>query len=135
MNQKKNPAILCASALAILCAGFWFYGCGKGASKAKPANGQNDSGASSTLKPRPAYVGRDSCVECHAAAVAKWEGSHHFHAMELPNDKTVRADFNGTTFTHHKITSRFFKKDDHYMVETENQEGKQETFPVKYTFG
>ena len=135
MNQKNNPAILCASALAILCVGFWFYGCGKGASKAKPANGQNDSGASSTLKPRSAYVGRDSCVECHAEAVAKWEGSHHFHAMELPNDQTVRADFNGTTFTHHNITSRFFRKGDRFLVETENQEGEQETFPVKYTFG
>ena len=135
MNQKGNPVILHALVLAIALAGFWFYGCGKGASKAKSTNGQNDFGASSALKPRPAYVGRDSCVECHAEAVAKWEGSHHFHAMELPNDQTVRADFNGTTFTHHNITSRFFRKDDRFLVETENQEGEQETFPVKYTFG
>ena len=132
MNQKKNPAILCASALAILCAGFWFYGCGKGASKAKPANGQNDSGASSTLKPRPAYVGRDSCVECHAAAVAKWEGSHHFHAMELPGNQTVRADFNGTTFTHHNITSRFSMKDGRFLVETENQNVGRCSHPLYY---
>ncbi|MEE2715045.1 MAG: cytochrome c3 family protein, partial [Verrucomicrobiota bacterium] len=118
-----------ALVLAIAMAGFWFCGCSKG----DPTAGS--SGSKAAAKPRPAYVGRDSCVECHAEAVAKWEGSHHFHAMELPNDKTVRADFNGTTFTHHNITSRFFKKDDHYMVETENQEGKPETFPVKYTFG
>ena len=128
------------SVLAIVGAGLLFYGCGKGGNKTsssepKAANGEQDFEMPPAPKPRPAYVGRSSCVECHAEAVAKWEGSHHFHAMELPNDQTVRADFNGTTFTHHNITSRFFRKEDRYLVETENQEGKQETFPIKYTFG
>ncbi len=128
------------SVLAIVGASLLFYGCGKGggtsdSSGPKAANGEQDFGVPPTHKPRPAYVGRSSCVECHAEAVAKWEGSHHFHAMELPDNQTVRADFNGTTFTHHDITSRFFRKDDRYLVETENQEGKQETFPIKYTFG
>ena len=124
----------------IVVATLLFYGCGKGEDKTdssgpKATNGEQGFEISAEPKPHSAYVGRDSCVECHAEAVAKWEGSHHFHAMELPNDQTVRADFNGTTFTHHAITSRFFKKGDHYMVETENQKGKQEAFPVKYTFG
>ncbi|MDP7011041.1 MAG: hypothetical protein QF685_06655, partial [Verrucomicrobiota bacterium] len=128
------------SVLAIAGASLLFYGCGNGGDAAdssgpKASNNEDGSGTPPTPNPRPTYVGRASCVECHAEAVAKWEGSHHFHAMELPNDQTVRADFNGTTFTHHDISSRFFRKDGRYLIETENQKGKQETFPVKYTFG
>ena len=126
--------------LAIVGAGLLFYGCGKGGNKAassesKAARGEQDFEILPTPKPQHSYIGRSSCIECHADAVAKWEGSHHFHAMELPNSQTVRADFNGTTFTHHNITSRFFRKEDRYLVETENQKGEQETFPIKYTFG
>ncbi|MBL63081.1 MAG: hypothetical protein CMI30_06675 [Opitutae bacterium] len=55
--------------------------------------------------------------------------------MELPSPSTVRADFNGSTFEWYGVTSRFFKKDDKYLVETENQEGEMEVFEVKYTFG
>ena len=29
------------------------------------------------------YVGASTCAECHAEAHAKWEDSHHYHAMEL----------------------------------------------------
>ena len=31
------------------------------------------------------YVGAATCAECHAEAHAKWEESHHYHAMELPS--------------------------------------------------
>ncbi|MEJ6621592.1 MAG: hypothetical protein QNL93_06575, partial [Opitutae bacterium] len=34
------------------------------------------------------YVGASTCAECHVEAHAKWEDSHHFHAMELPTPKT-----------------------------------------------
>ena len=81
------------------------------------------------------YVGAVVCSECHAEAHDKWEESHHFHAMELPNEQTVRADFNNSSFENFGVTTKFFRKDDKYFVETENQAGVMETFEVAYTFG
>ena len=124
-------------AVAVVAAGFWFSQKDErapdkpaGTTKAKPGVVNEPP-----TRPQAAYVGHSSCVECHAEAVAKWEGSHHFHAMELPGGQTVRGDFNGTTFTHHGVVSRFSMEGDRYRVETENELGARETFEVKYTFG
>jgi tetratricopeptide (TPR) repeat protein len=81
------------------------------------------------------YVGANTCAECHDQVHEKWEGSHHYHAMELPNEQTVRADFNSSKFENYGITSKFFREGEKYLVETENQEGELETFEVAYTFG
>ena len=61
--------------------------------------------------------------------------SHHYHAMEIPNEETVRADFNNSTFENYGITTRFFRENEKYLVETENQQGEMEVFEVAYTFG
>ena len=61
--------------------------------------------------------------------------SHHYHAMELPTEETVRADFNNSTFENYGVTTRFFREDEKYLVETENQNGEMEVFEVAYTFG
>ena len=81
------------------------------------------------------YVGASACAECHVEAHAKWEDSHHVHAMELPTPKTVRADFNNTEFVNYGVTSKFFREGDKYLVKTENQQGAMETFEIAYTFG
>ena len=81
------------------------------------------------------YVGADSCAECHQESHQNWQDSHHFHAMELPNEKTVRADFNNTKFENFGVTTKFFRDGDKYLVETENQNGDMETFEIAYTFG
>ena len=81
------------------------------------------------------YVGASTCAECHAEAHAKWEESHHYHAMELPSPETVRADFNNTEFVNYGVTTKFFMDGDKYMVETNNQEGEMEVFEIAYTFG
>ena len=81
------------------------------------------------------YVGASTCAECHAEAHAKWEDSHHYHAMELPGPETVRADFNNTEFVNYGITTKFFMEGEKYMVETNNQEGEMEVFEIAYTFG
>ena len=54
--------------------------------------------------------------------------------MELPNEKTVRADFNNTKFENFGVTTKFFRDGDKYLVETENQNGDMETFEIAYTF-
>jgi len=81
------------------------------------------------------YLGAETCGECHQEVHEKWSGSHHFHAMELPTEKTVRADFNNSLFENYGVTSKFFRKGEKYMVETENQAGEMEKFEIAYTFG
>ena len=93
------------------------------------------SESSQELSREDDYMGASVCAECHTEAHLKWQESHHFHAMELPSEQTVRADFNNSTFENYGITTRFFRNEEKYMVETENQEGAMEAFEVAYTFG
>jgi hypothetical protein len=39
------------------------------------------------------------------------------------------------TFENYGITTRFFRENEKYLVETENQSGEMEVFEVAYTFG
>ena len=55
--------------------------------------------------------------------------------MELPTEETVRADFNESEFENYGVTTKFFRKNDKFMVETENEDGAMEEFEVAYTFG
>ena len=86
-------------------------------------------------EPRATFVGRDNCVECHTAAYESWLGSHHDDAMDHANEDTVRGDFNDAEFTHKAITSRFFRRDDKYFVNTQGADGEMADFEVQYTFG
>ncbi len=81
------------------------------------------------------YVGRDACVECHAAEVEKYRGSHHDLAMDLATTETVLGDFSGVELEHQGITSRMFKDGDKYMVHTEGPDGQMRDYQVKYVFG
>ena len=69
------------------------------------------------------------------SVIRRRKESHHFHAMEFPNEKTVRADFNDSVFENYGITTKFFREGEKFMVETENQDGEMEVFEVAYTFG
>lgn len=81
------------------------------------------------------YVGRDSCVKCHAAQHDLWQHSDHDRAMDLATDETVLGDFNNEEFEYHGITSRFFRDGKKFLVTTDGPDGKLATFDVKYTFG
>lgn len=82
-----------------------------------------------------AFVGDQSCKSCHAKENNEWLQSHHFMAMQPPNDSTVKGDFNNVSLTADGVTSRFFKKDGKYIINTQNEFGKNQDFEVKYTFG
>ena len=84
---------------------------------------------------RDEYMGASVCAECHMESHEKWRKSHHFHAMELPTEKTVRADFNNSSFENFGVTTKFYQEDGKYMVETENETGDMQSFEVAYTFG
>jgi len=81
------------------------------------------------------YSGRESCQKCHETEQTLFEGSDHDKAMDLANPETVLGDFNNASFTHFGITSKFFRKEEKYIVSTEGADGTIKEFQVKYTFG
>lgn len=81
------------------------------------------------------FVGEGACIECHQQAYDDWQGSHHDWAMQLPNDTTVFADFNNTTFAADSVTYHFSRNDSAYFVKTVGDDGLTKEFEVAYTFG
>jgi len=83
----------------------------------------------------PNYVGLETCQSCHAAEVAAWQDSHHGWALRLPTPENVLGDFNDAKLEFKGITSRFFRKDGKYFVETDGADGKLAPFEIKYVVG
>jgi len=81
------------------------------------------------------FTGSESCVGCHDAQYQQWQESDHYRAMEHANEKTVLGNFNNATFIYFGRKTVFSKKEDKFLVTTENQQGKPETFTVLYTLG
>ncbi len=83
------------------------------------------------------FVGSSKCGSCHRESYAKWQGSHHDLAMDVATEQTVLGDFNNVTFTdpYNNFTSRFFRRDGGFYVETQGPDGKLDTFQITYTFG
>ena len=83
----------------------------------------------------PTYVGSAQCQGCHEAQYQEWRGSHHDLAMAEPTAKTVLGNFTNQTFTQHGVTSRFFRREGRFYVNTEGPGGALQDFEIKYTFG
>ena len=84
---------------------------------------------------KAAFVGRESCVACHAEQARTWHGSDHDRAMEVATAETVLGDFDDTQFTRFGVTTRFFRRDGKYFFNTEGPDGQFHDYEVKYTFG
>jgi tetratricopeptide (TPR) repeat protein len=82
-----------------------------------------------------AFTGSEACQDCHAEQYSQWQGSHHDLAMQLPGPDTVLGNFNNASFSYNGITTRFFRKGDKYMVNTDGEDGKPQDFAVAYVFG
>src|SRR5262245_51751770 len=85
--------------------------------------------------PTPALVGTAACAACHQDAYDNWLQSDHRHAMEPASATSVLGNFNNASFDYFGMKSRFSTRDGKYFVETDNAQGKPETFEVAYTFG
>ena len=83
----------------------------------------------------PQYVGRQTCIQCHQPQHEKWTGSHHDLAMDRATDETVLADFNDAELAHHGITSRMFRREGRFFINTEGPDGQLADFEVKYVLG
>ena len=105
IRKKTFSSKLFAAAMAAAFAGMLF-GCGDG----RDFSGGGEGGATLGDARVDEYVGSASCAKCHQEEHDKWHGSHHFHAMELPTNKTVRGDFNGSTYERFGVVSRFFRE-------------------------
>ena len=81
------------------------------------------------------YVGRQACIECHKDQYDLYVGSDHDMAMDTATAETVLGNFADTTFTHHGITSRFFRQEGRFYVNTEGPGGLLRDYEVKYVFG
>ncbi len=82
-----------------------------------------------------AFVGSSECSGCHKTEYELWQGSHHDLAMQEATTESVLGDFNDIEFNNHGLTSRFFRRDTEYWVETDNASGDVEAFQISYTFG
>ena len=100
---------------------------------------QHGAGLPSTRRPvhyPPAtYVGHAACVDCHEQAQHLWRGSDHDLAMQVADEDTVLGDFDDATFSHFGVTSRFFKKDGRFFVNTDGPDGEMHDYQIAYTFG
>ena len=70
------------------------------------------------------YVGKENCVNCHQRQHNLWSDSDHDLAMQVANDSTMLGNFDDAEFTHFGVTSKFYKKDTKYFVETEGLDEK-----------
>jgi predicted CXXCH cytochrome family protein len=83
----------------------------------------------------PGFVGKETCAKCHESEFNAWRGSDHDKAMAHANDSTVLGKFQGDSLISAGITSRFFRKNEKFIVQTEGKDGIIADFEVKFTFG
>lgn len=81
------------------------------------------------------FIGPEACKSCHAQEYNDWLQSDHFKAMMAANDSTVLGDFNGNVLKADGLTSRFFKRDGKFFINTKGDDGENHDYELKYTFG
>jgi tetratricopeptide (TPR) repeat protein len=91
--------------------------------------------AAPALATAATYLGSAACFACHPAQAALWRQSHHAQSMQAASDKTVLGDFNNAELNQHGQRSRFFRRGGKFWVRTAGPDGKEQDFPVAYTFG
>jgi len=82
-----------------------------------------------------AFVGSETCADCHRTEAQLWRASQHKHAMDHATETSVLGDFNDASFDYAGVRSRFFRKDGRFLVETDGPDGALATFEIGYTFG
>ena len=130
-GDARGHALWIAAAIvlgfAVAAAASWFAGSGPWPTLIAGNTGTPTAAAT--------FVGSETCVTCHQAEARLWQTSQHKKAMDHATDKSVLGDFSGTTFNYYGVTSRFFRKDGKFLVETDGPDGKLAIYEIKYTFG
>ncbi len=74
------------------------------------------------------------CQSCHQSQWQSWNGSDHKKSMMVATKNSVLGNFDDQ-ITLHGITTRFYKKDNEFWVNSDNKDGINEDFKIEYTFG
>lgn len=82
-----------------------------------------------------AFLGSETCRDCHKQEHEAWLGSHHQLAMQKPTANTVLGDFNNASFSQNGVTTTFKKQGERFIVNTDGEDGKLQDFDVAYVFG
>ena len=91
-------------------------------------SGADSAGADDTWpRPRAATATPRSSARTPARSTRR--------AMLPATRDTVRGNFDGATFRKDGVTTRFFRRDGRYFVNTDGPDGKLADYEVKYTFG
>lgn len=94
------------------------------------------TGCSQESQPNtPTFTGSATCASCHSAEHAAWSTSQHALAMQETGDSTVLGRFDDSNLTAGGTTSRFFRRNDRYVVNTDGPAGHPADFEVRFTFG
>lgn len=83
----------------------------------------------------PHLVKEGLCAGCHATQTKDWQDSHHRLAMQKASDTSVLGDFDDARFQGEGETTRFFRKDGGFWVNTPGVDGQPADFRVAYAFG
>lgn len=83
----------------------------------------------------PGFTGVARCAECHTNHYAGWKRSLHSLAMTVPSDSTVVGNFNTVSHTYGGVTSKMYRRDGVFYMETPNAQGQKQEFRVDYTIG
>lgn len=81
------------------------------------------------------YAGSNTCQSCHAAAYNDFLKSDHVKAMDSATDKTVKANFNNSSFNYFGNVTTFYKKGNRFFASTIDTSGAAKEFEIAYTFG
>lgn len=81
------------------------------------------------------YVGTSTCTGCHAEVAARYQGSDHDRAIEVPSPSSVLAPFANESISHDGVKTTFLRSGEQYVVRTAGADGKTTDFRVTYTFG
>ncbi|WP_346915349.1 multiheme c-type cytochrome [uncultured Roseibium sp.] len=80
--------------------------------------------------PVPKYIGSEVCAGCHEEETKSWKVSDHAHAWMTPTPEHVDGNFDNAEFTFKGQTTRFYRKDGDYFIETSDVPGEPKTFKV-----
>jgi predicted CXXCH cytochrome family protein len=137
-SPGRRGLLLAASAVAValvvMLSVYLTYGRQEAPTPVSTPN-PTESSAAKAPPSAPEFVGRAVCAGCHGEQDRLWQGSHHDLAMQEASEGTVLGNFNGAGFEKDGVTSRFFRRDERFMVNTDGPDGKPADFEIKYTFG
>ncbi len=128
MNSQKKIALIGILGILIYLLTTLLEGCNTATNK-KETERKEVSNAPAT------FTGANACQSCHTKEFNDWKKSDHYLAMQHAHDSTVLGDFNNITLVADGVTSKFFKKEGKFFINTQGDDGKNHDYEVVYTFG